>query len=346
MFWIGINSAIDELVSKCSTCQQHQRSNQREPLIPREVPERPWVTVVADIFYYKGRDYLLVVDYFLKDPEVAYPSSKNSEAAMMAMKDMFAGHGIPERLIADNMPFNSVKFKDFASKCEFKVVSSSLHYPKSNGLVERRIQTVKQLLWKADESKQDAFLALSEFRKSPISEMDESTAELLKSRKLRTRLPTSKSLLQPQPRSTSSIRRDLLTRQQRQKAFYDRGTRPLSKLHEGEPVRVKRRRKWTPAVVVKRHQALRSNIAAIPDETQMRRNRFHLQPTEVEASPAPCPAREAVASDESNTGMQPNTDTGIETQEMESHPNIPLEDQPARRRLRIPRPPQRLIETI
>ena len=34
----------------------------------------------------------------------------------MAMKDMFALHGISEGLITDNMPFNSVKFKDFASK--------------------------------------------------------------------------------------------------------------------------------------------------------------------------------------------------------------------------------------
>ena len=64
VFWPGINSAIDELVSKCSTCQQHQRSSQREPLMPQEVPERPWATVAVDIFYYKENDYLLVVDYF------------------------------------------------------------------------------------------------------------------------------------------------------------------------------------------------------------------------------------------------------------------------------------------
>ena len=62
VFWPGINSAIDKLVSKCSTCQQHQQSNQTEPLMPQEVPERPWATVAADIFYYKGRDYLLIVD--------------------------------------------------------------------------------------------------------------------------------------------------------------------------------------------------------------------------------------------------------------------------------------------
>ena len=71
----------------------------------------------------------------------------------MAMKDMSAHHGIPERLIADNMPFNSEKFKDFASKWGSEVVTSSPHYPKSNGLVERNVQTVKQLLRKTDESK-------------------------------------------------------------------------------------------------------------------------------------------------------------------------------------------------
>ena len=175
--------------------------------------------------------------------------------------------------------------------------------------------------------------------------MDESPAELLMSRKLRTMLSTFKSLLQPQPRSTSQIRHNLLTRQQRQKAFYDRDTRPLSKLHEGEPVWMKLRREWTPVVVVKQHQAPLSYILATPDWTQMRRNRFHLQPTKEEASPAPCPAWEAVANDESNPRMQPNTDTSIETPEIESQPNIPQEEQPARRSLRIQRPSPRLIGT-
>ena len=59
------------------------------------------------------------------------------------MKDMFGRHGIPERLIADNMPFYSMKLKDFANKREFEMVTSSPHYPKFNGLVERNIQTVK-----------------------------------------------------------------------------------------------------------------------------------------------------------------------------------------------------------
>ena len=82
------------------------------------------------------------------------------------MKDMFARHGIPESLIIDNMPFNGLKFKNFASEWEIDVVTSSPHYPKSNGLVERNVRTIKHPLKKADESKQDAFLALLEFRNS------------------------------------------------------------------------------------------------------------------------------------------------------------------------------------
>ena len=59
---------------------------------------------------------------------------------------------------------------------------------------------------------------------------------------------------------------------------------------------------------------------------------------------SPCPAWEAVASDKSNTCMQPNIDAGIEIPEIKSHPNIPQKEQPARRSLRIRSPSQRLIE--
>ena len=350
VFWPGINGAIDELISQCNTCQQYQRSNQREPLIPQHVPERPWATVAADIFCYKGRDYLLVVDYFSKYPEVARLTSKNSEAVILAMKDMFARHGIPERLIADNMPFNSLKFKNFASDWEIEVVTSSPHYPKSNGLVERNVQTVKQLLRKADESKQDAFLALLEFQNTPISGMEDSPAELLMSRKLRTRLPTFKSLLEPQARSTSQVRHKLLSRQQSQKAFYDRGTRPLSTLHEGEPVRMRRGREWTPAVVVKQHQAPRSYIVATPNGTQIRRNRIHLLPAKEEAPPITNQAWEP-ASDASIPVTSSNTDMGIKTQVAEPQadipkPVVPQADQLVRRSHRVRRAPERLIETV
>ena len=52
------------------------------------VLQRPWATVTEDIFYYKGRDYLLVMDYFSKYPEVAHLCSKNSHSSSMECLEM------------------------------------------------------------------------------------------------------------------------------------------------------------------------------------------------------------------------------------------------------------------
>ena len=53
-----------------------------------------------------------------------------------------------------------MKIKNFASEWKIDVVTPSPHYPKSNGFIERNVQTIEQLLKKADGAKQDAFLAL------------------------------------------------------------------------------------------------------------------------------------------------------------------------------------------
>lgn len=316
--------------------------NQREPLIPQEVPGRPWATVAADIFYYKGRDYLLVVDYFSKYPEVARLNHKNSEAVILAMKDMFARHGIPEKIIADNMPFNSLRVKEFAREWEVDVVTSSPHYPRSNGLVERNVQTIKRLLKKADDSKQDAFLALLEFRNSPISGMEQSPAELLMSRKLRTKLPTPKHLLKPKPQPVNDVCQRLRLRQQRQKAHYDRGTKLLSPLCPNESVRIRQGREWNPAVVIDQHQAPRSYVIATPDGTQLRRNRIHLLPTKEPPIVISSPMEPDSVEYRSPHSPPPE----VIAEEVQMSRPVVQTNQPLRRSTRIRHAPSRLIETM
>jgi hypothetical protein len=75
---------------------------------------RPWQKVGADIFSLYGKDYLLLVDYYIKYPEVNLLSGKN--AASVHLKSIFSRHGIPEEIVADNMPFNSVEMRRFAGK--------------------------------------------------------------------------------------------------------------------------------------------------------------------------------------------------------------------------------------
>ena len=64
---------------------------------------------------------------------------------------MYARHGIPDEVFADNKPFSSKKFHQFAKDWGFEVTTSSPTYPQSNGMSERATQTIKKLLRKALE---------------------------------------------------------------------------------------------------------------------------------------------------------------------------------------------------
>jgi len=92
--------------------------------------------------------------------------------------------------MADNNPFNSFAMRQFAESWGFQVVTSSPRYAKSNGQVERFVQTIKQLMRKAVESNQDVAVALLQYRNAPVAGREYCPAQLLFNRSLRTRLPT------------------------------------------------------------------------------------------------------------------------------------------------------------
>ena len=76
--------------------------------------------------------------------------STTCSAVISRMKAIFARFGIPERVVSDNGPqFAAEEFSRFAHEWEFRHVTTSPHYPRANGLVERSVQTAKHLLKKA-----------------------------------------------------------------------------------------------------------------------------------------------------------------------------------------------------
>jgi hypothetical protein len=60
----GMSADIERLVAKWSTCLKHQRSNQKEPQNLHTVPARAWQKLGTDIFEYKSKPYLVIVDYY------------------------------------------------------------------------------------------------------------------------------------------------------------------------------------------------------------------------------------------------------------------------------------------
>ncbi|BHF57490.1 hypothetical protein SprV_0100043200 [Sparganum proliferum] len=68
-YWPGIDGDIDDLVRRCSRCQQAAKMPPRQPPVPWEPPERPWSRVHIDFAGpLNGVPYLILVDAYSKWP--------------------------------------------------------------------------------------------------------------------------------------------------------------------------------------------------------------------------------------------------------------------------------------
>lgn len=278
LYWPGMSTQIEDAVSKCATCNENRNNNQKEPLYQHEVPGRPWEKIGTDIFYHNGSAFLLCVDYFSKYIEVKLLLDTTSCGVIREMKSIFARHGIADIVISDNGPqYASAEFSSFAEEWGFKHVTSSPGYAQSNGQAERAVQTVKNLLKKAQSSQCDPYIALLEYRNTPMEGIGLSPAQLLMGRRLRTKLPTSSALLTTD--TMSQVHEQLKQRQKKQKQYYDRMAKYLPDLQPGEGIRMRKGDSWKPAVVLDKHEQPRSFIVKTPDGKLFRRNRRHLRKT-------------------------------------------------------------------
>ena len=101
------------------------------------------------------------------------------------MKSIMARHGVPETLFSDNGPqFASKEFSAFAKDYGFSHITSSPGHASANGEAEPAVRTVKDLLYAA----KDPYCALLNYRSTPLAN-GYSPAELLMSRKIRTKIP-------------------------------------------------------------------------------------------------------------------------------------------------------------
>ena len=135
-------------------------------------------TVGSDIFHFQGKDSLCIVDYYSNYFEVDSLKDKAATEVIQVLKRHFARHGIPNRLVSDNgPPFNSHEFQHFAESYDMEHVTSSPHYPQSNGKVENSVKTAKNLLKKSKAARSDIYLALLEWRKTPLEGLASSPAQ-------------------------------------------------------------------------------------------------------------------------------------------------------------------------
>nr|XP_054923423.1 uncharacterized protein LOC129383126 [Dermacentor andersoni] len=145
---------------------------------------------------------------------------------------------------------------------DFSHVTSSPEFPRSNGLAEKGVQIVKRILKKTEETKQDFWLGLLNYRSTPLED-GRSPGELLQGRRLRTLLPDFRQ----QP-SIPVFKR----------AQADTRGRTLPPLNTGDVVRVQEKT-WNRRAQVTEAVAPRSYRVVTEDNRVLRRSRQHLLPT-------------------------------------------------------------------
>lgn len=340
VYWPGINAQIEDMVSTCAQCQENRKSQPSEPMIPHDIPDRPWAKVGTDLVHYKNNDYMLCVDYYSKYPEMSKLNDQSSASTINALKSMFARHGLPDEVMSDNGPqYSSHEFAQFADQWEFKHTTISPGYSQSNGQVERTVQTIKDMFRKLEDEDGDPYLALLNYRNTPLDGVGKSPAQLLMSRRLKTRLPQKSTLLKPEV--AKSVHSKLVQRQKTQKFYYDQkaGT-PKPELKEGDIVRFRcPKGTWRLGVVrCKRTDAPRSYDVATAEDKVYRRNRQHIfrtrepqlvardqpvaKPMMAGTRAAPSAVKPASAAAPTHTGEKPVSHSPVKPAANLQHPSI------------------------
>ena len=163
--------------------------------------------VGADLLKVSGNWYLIMADYYSRYIEVAKLENLSSDAVINHMKSIFARHGIPEVVRSDNGTQFSQrvidsKYRKFANKYKFSIITSSPKHAQSNGFIESMVKNFKLHYLKAEND--DPYLMLLALRATAL-ENGHSPAELLMGRRLRTPIPTVSDKFKPKVLDEKSL---------------------------------------------------------------------------------------------------------------------------------------------
>jgi len=202
IFWPGINTEVKEMILECETCRKYEKSQPHQPLIPLEISSRPWERVRVDLFTFDNKDY------FRNYWEIDKLKNTLASTAILKLKSHFARYGCPDQV----------------ETWDFEHTPSSPGNSKANGKAESAVKTAKSLLRKLLDSGKDPYMAILDYRNTPMQSMDSSPVQRLMNQRTRTLLPTSRTLLQPRMTYPEKDQQNLAKRQEQQVRYFNRGT--------------------------------------------------------------------------------------------------------------------------
>ena len=147
------------------------------------------------------------------------------------------------------------------------------HYPQSNGLAEKFVQTVKSLFYKAREEGADLYKVLMIYQSTPLTSNMQSPMQILQNRTARSQLPMS-----------NSARRQLGLDTEKLRIKMKNENLPSHDLHLGQDVMMQDHasKMWSPAVITRLCMEPRSYQVTTRDNVTYRKAQAHLKPYKTE----------------------------------------------------------------
>ena len=293
VYWPNLRKELEDLVLNCQLCLKHstaKRNPKPTPSFGQEIPVVPWTKLASDIFHFQNDSYLLIVDFTSRFPIVCKLKSMTAKHVASHFSQVFGEYGWPDTLLTDNGPcYASHEFKQLMADMSVNHITSSSHYPQSNGLAEKYVQIVKNLFTKAHEEGTDYQKGLMIYQNTPLDDSLLSPMQILQGRAARSDLPMSyaakvkygltsgRSLPPPERKQDKNERAPSHDYHLNQDVMY---LDPIT-------------RKWFPAKIVRLMDAKRSYLNKTPEGVEYRKTQQHLKTYKPRKAVAPPKAPKA-----------------------------------------------------
>ena len=202
LYWPGIDEAIENFVRGCRHCSERQSHHQKEPLVQKPRPERPFQQIAMDYAEKDGHKFLIVVDCKTDWPDIIHCKNRDTSTRQLIkdLRGIFCRTAVPDIIWTDHGPqFTSGLLHDFLKDWGVRHIMSSPKNPQSNGKAEATVKSMKNIISNAlkgrivDEEK--LAKALLQYRNTPNRRDGLSPAQKLYGRQVQDTLPVHRRAL-------------------------------------------------------------------------------------------------------------------------------------------------------
>ena len=103
VFWPNMNVDIAKIVNQCEQCQVHSRPQTKTYTYNKnESSHYSMPCVGTDLFEYKQKPYLLMIDYFSSYPSMRPLKNISSTSVIEGMQSVFTEFGYPYQIHSDS----------------------------------------------------------------------------------------------------------------------------------------------------------------------------------------------------------------------------------------------------